>query len=131
MSLDWNTRACAGNEVTSGWVPDHHLKPTADTHIHADTNSLVWGAFCGFHVGGEITPKNIDEIVWRVAFLEKINRPWMSDKKFPTRKAIDNHLGMRTNCDTKTRKQWLAFVTTSLSNEVTRDLEREQLAEVA
>ncbi len=119
MSLDWNTKECPGDGVTAGWVP---MEKSDDTYIHPDTNSLVWGSFCGFHVGGEFTPKKLDEIHWRIEFLKKIGRPWMSDGKFPDAAALDRHLDMRTNCDTKTRKQWLAFVTACLSDEVTRSL---------
>lgn len=118
MSLDWNTKECPGNGETSGWLPS----PGPDKFIHPDTNSLVWGAFCGFHVGGRIGLKKLEEVYWRIEYLKKIDRPWMSDKKFPTPEAIDQHLDLYTNCDSKTRKQWLAFVTKCLSDEVTRSI---------
>ena len=120
MSLDWNTGDCPGNGVTSGWIGE-----VGETRMHPDTNSLVWGAFCGFHIGGRIQPPIIDELIWRIRFLKKINRSWMSDGSFPSDEAVRNHVFMSTNCDTRTRKQWLNFVTTSLSNEVTREIERE------
>jgi len=115
MSLDWNTKECPGNGETAG----HIMAAQGTTNIHPATNSLVWGAFCGFHVG-QITTKNIDEIAWRIEYLRLIDRPWMSDKQFPSLKELDDHLGLHTNCDTKTRKQWLAFVTACLSDDVTR-----------
>lgn len=120
MSLDWNTKECPGNGVTSGWEDCGNEEKS----IHPVTNSLVWGAFCGFHVG-QITTKTIDEVIWRIEFLKKIDRPWMSDRSFPTPKQLDDHLGFRTNCDTKTRKQWLAFVTRCLSDEVTRAIDKQ------
>jgi hypothetical protein len=96
-----------------------------ENRLHPDTNSLVWGAFCGFHIGSRISTRNIDEVIWRIRFLKKINRSWMSDGSFPSDEAVQNHVFLCTNCDTKTRKQWLNFVTTSLGNEVTREIERE------
>lgn len=124
MSLDWNTKECPGNGVTSGWIEQEDVDPERpDSFLHADTNSLVWGAFCGFYVG-QFTPKSIDEIIWRIEFLKKIDRPWLSDRSFPTPEAVANHLDLHTNCDTKTRKQWLAFVTACLSDEVTRSIAR-------
>lgn len=123
MSLDWNTSECPYDGITSGWipVPQEDLTPGTESEkrCHPVTNSLVWGAFCGFHVG-TITPKTIDEIIWRIEFLKKIDKPWMADKKFPTPVQLDSHLGFRTNCDTKTRKQWLAFITRCLSDDVDR-----------
>lgn len=124
MSLDWNTKNCPGNGLTSGWIDrvEGEVGFDADPrYIHPDTNSLVWGAFCGFFIN-EITVQNIDEVVWRIAFLKKVGKPWMSDAEFPTPEAVDAHLGFHTNCDTKTRKQWLAFVTKCLSDDVTRDI---------
>lgn len=125
MSLDWNTRECVNNGVTSGWIPlpEEEVKPDGrECYIHSDTNSLVWGAFCGFHIG-RITPQNIDEVIWRIWFLNKIDRPWMSDGEFPSILAVHQHLGLHTNCDTKTRKQWLAFITRSLSDDVSKEIE--------
>lgn len=126
MSLDWNTKECPGNGVTAGWIKTEEGQvgfQERESYLHPDTNSLVWGAMCGYFIG-EITPKNIDEVVWRVEFLKHINRPWMSDGSFPTPEAIDQHLGLVTNCDGKTRKQWLAFMTKSLSDSVDRDVAR-------
>lgn len=123
MSLDWNTKDCPGNGVTSGWIVCEGNKgEEPGKRIHPDTNSLVWGAFCGFHIGGLIKPQNIDEVIWRIEYLKKIDRYWMSDGSFPSVEAVQNHVFMTTNCDTKTRKQWLAFVTACLSDEVTRSL---------
>ncbi len=122
MSLDWNTKDCPGNGVTAGWIPRPEEKVGPDDRecfIHPATNSLSWGAFCGFHVG-VIDTKTIDEVIWRIEFLKRINKPWMSNGAFPTPEDLDNHLGFRTNCDTKTRKQWLAFITKCLDDEVSR-----------
>jgi hypothetical protein len=114
VSLDWNTEDCPGNKETAGWVNEK---------IHPDTNSLAWGAFCGVHLG-YLDTKNIDEWIWRVEFLKLVHKPWMSDGSFPTPEAMDNHLGFRTNCDSKTRKQWLAFITRCLSDEVSRSIDK-------
>lgn len=116
MSLDWNTKQCQGDGVTSGWID---FEKKEGSSIHPDTNSLVWGAFCGFHIGS-ITVKNIDEVIWRIEFLKHIGRSWISSGSFPSIEAIQEHVGLYTNCVTKTRKQWLAFVTRSLGDEVSR-----------
>lgn len=128
MSLDWNTKECPGNGVTSGWVPvkEEDLDPGTKSEkiIHVDTNTLVWGAFCGIHLGS-ITIKNIDEWIWRIEYLKLISRPWMRHGEFPAPEAVDQHLGLWTNCDTKTRRQWLAFQTKCLSDDVTRTIDNQ------
>ena len=110
MSLDFNTTDCPGNKVTSGWCGP-------EARLHPDTNSMAWGAFCGFHVP-VITLKNIDEVFWRIEFLKRVNLPWMSDGSYPSPAAIDQHLGFRTNCDFKTRKKWLEFVSERIGQDV-------------
>jgi hypothetical protein len=114
MSLNWDVKNCKDQENT-GWDKD-------DSVLH-DTNRLVWGAFCGVHLGS-ITVKNVDEWIWRVEFLKLVNRPWMADHEYPTVEAIDRHIGLWTNCDTKTRKQWLAFQVKCIGEDAQRIVDK-------
>ena len=117
MSLDWNTKECPSNGVTSGWITQDSPAGEQATTIHPDTNSLVWGAMCGFRIG-QITPKNIDEVVWRIEYLKRCNLPWLNNGEFPSAEAVDQHLDLYTNADTLTRRKFTDFVTKLLSDKV-------------
>jgi hypothetical protein len=119
VSLDWDVGKCADykeKQLGYNFGDNESLNPM--------TNSLAWGAFCGVHLGG-ISTKNIDEWIWRIEYLKLINRPWMTDGRFPTVKDLEDHVDFNTNCyPEKTRKQWLAFQTKCLSDNVSRNVDK-------
>lgn len=81
---------------------------------------------------GTLTEKNIDEWMWRITFLNRIESPIASyrGEGWPTRKSdISKFIGLRTNADTLTRSQWLRTVSENLSRDVDaaiRQIEREE-----
>lgn len=77
---------------------------------HPVTNSLIWSSMTLSM--GNISEDNVKEWAFRLRMLQLVggDAPEFSDgdyKVWITEQDIRNHIGMHTNCTTKTREQWL------------------------
>lgn len=125
MSLDWSIERVP-NYKERCWVdipPEEQNRMTGEVRLDDDTNALIWGSIMVDM--GSITVRNIDEWCFRIQFLRRVGIDWIQyfdDNDnivgfYPSRCAVEDHIGLSTNVTTMTRAKWL--------NKIKRRLERE------
>jgi hypothetical protein len=114
MSLNWDLTKC-----------DKKVTEEKEWPI---TNCLIWGTMI-FNLH-ELTAENLKEWRWRIEFCKRCGMEYWhgpQDGKpqawWPSSEDLNLRLGMHTNAETKTRKQWLKKITELLSEEVSAGLE--------
>jgi len=111
MSLNWDLTEC--NPVVHGekeW---------------GVTQCLIWGTMI-FNLH-ELNVENLKEWRWRIEYCKRCGMEYwhgtQEDGWWPSLEDLTLRLGMHTNAETKTRKQWLKKITELLSDEVDVGLE--------
>ena len=116
MSLNWNTSKIKDQSVFA------NRKETAINDM------LIWGTMS---LGlDSITAKNLDEWRFRAAVAAEMGKPigWRGDgltpnKPFiPTTEELRKRIGLYTNADNLTRKQWLKYAMDCIERHVEREL---------
>ena len=115
MSLNWDLMEC--NPVAIGeeeWTV---------------TQRVIWGTMI-FNLH-ELNAENLKEWRWRIEYCKRCGMEYWAGAQpgqptvpwWPSLEDLTLRLGMHTNAETKTRKQWLKKITELLSDEVTAGLE--------
>ena len=99
------------------------------------TDVLIWGTILVDL--GEISEKNMDEWLRRIAVCEKLHKPFgdrfetVNGKRrqrelYPTREELESHIGLQTNVANRTFKQWYKKMCDNLLDDVDYKLRREK-----
>jgi hypothetical protein len=113
MPVHWDVSKIKNHEI----VTTHPKDPN---RWHPLTDALVNA--CSAVGLTDISEKNFEEWLWRLAFMEAVGEggmlfDWFDDKgnqldkpreRNYTRAEIESHIGLRTNWGTLTRQQWLS-----------------------
>lgn len=110
MSLNFDLTRCDPAACFKGEGDDRTLTTMAE--------GMIWSTMA-IDIG-DLTDKNLDEVVWRLNFLISIDRSVLRKHSagqayaFYSRDEIRPFVGLRTNVSTKTRKAWLKSVFDSI-----------------
>lgn len=131
MSLNWDITNVANRDSVC-WLADPTKEAPERRRLNFVTEALIW-ATLAVDIG-TITADNISEWQWRLAFLDQcgnrgkflVTPVKKGSKKLEERGFTDDelrqHIGLRTNVTTTTRKAWLAKQLRILSAETDRKL---------
>lgn len=111
MSLDYYLDTIPNYENVC-WIEE----PDGYKHLDSVCEALTWGTM--YTSISTITEKNIDEWLWRFQFFKQIERSFWNklddDGKpvawYPDRADLTKFIGLRTNADNMTRKQFIKRV---------------------
>ena len=110
MSLNWDLTVCDPSAMSEKEWPV--------------TQCLIWGTMI-FNLS-DLDEKNLKEWQWRIEYCKRCGMEYwrgpLVDGKptawWPTLNDLTLRLGMHTNAETKTRKQWLKKLTEMISDEI-------------
>ena len=87
------------------------------------TSCLIWSGLMT-HLGA-ITEDNVNEWEFRLRLITDLNRSILSREETKNKflyEEIKAHVGLTTNCDNKTRKQWMTYIANCMESDVERQL---------
>jgi len=108
MSLNWQLSKIKDYETVC-WINEGDQRKLSPL-----TECIIWGTFA-LDIG-KITEKNVNEWMWRMAFLKQLNKgnlvyerhsDGVSKGRSFTREELVQHIGLLTNVTTMTRAQFV------------------------
>lgn len=134
MSLDYSLGNIP-NFKTRCWedVPKEQRDRAAGIgkrRMNTDTEALIWGSM--LIDLGSIRKNNIEEWCFRIDVLKKCGFSWMEQFDddeivpfYPTREAVEEHIGLSTNVSTMTRAKWMNKIKRRLEKEAEQEINRQ------
>lgn len=127
MSLNFDLTAIKDRLSDEEWHKLTTSKETRDAEDgkkqwHPVTNAIIWA---GLSLDlSSITEENVDEWTYRALLLQHATGAFLSTAEGPvflTEEDFRSHIGLRTNCTTRSRKDWLLRIFTKQRGKVWSD----------
>ena len=104
MALHWNTEKCTDPSALDSQVLE----------------GLIWTCLSG------ITRKNLQEWVFRLAYLRQIGRATFKNPDLETAEGLEPYVGLSANVAPMTRAQWIRKTSKWIEREVKAALRRKE-----